>query len=36
MLNLLPDKKILDRSELKQIADNILKCIEMKNKCQIG
>ena len=27
ILNLLPDDKILDRSKLKQITDNILKCI---------
>ena len=26
-VNLLPDDKILDWSKLKQIADNILKCI---------
>ena len=26
-LNTLPDDKILDRSKLKQIADDILKCI---------
>ena len=27
MINLLPDDKILDWSKLKQIADDILKCI---------
>ena len=27
MINPLPDDKILDRSKLKQIADDILKCI---------
>ena len=27
LLNPLPDNKILDWSKLKQIADNILKCI---------
>ena len=26
-INPLPDNKILERSKLKQIADNILKCI---------
>ena len=30
----LPDKKILDWSKLKEIADDILKCIE--NMCHIG
>ena len=29
--NALPGDKILDWSKLKQIADNILKCIKMKN-----
>ena len=39
VLNPLPDDKILDGPKLKQIADDILKCIEkleMKNKCHIG
>ena len=36
MFNPLPDDKILDWSKLKQIADDILKCIKMKKKCNIG
>ena len=31
-LNPLPDDKILDWSKLKQIADDILKCIKKKKK----
>ena len=32
----LPDDKILDWSKMKQIADDILKCIQNENKCHIG
>ena len=32
MINPLPDDKFLDWSELKQIAGNILKCIENEKK----
>ena len=35
MFHPLQDDKILDWSELKQIADDILKCIKMKNKCHL-
>ena len=34
--NPLPDEKHLDWTKLKQIADDILRCIEMKDKCHIG
>ena len=34
--NQLTDDKILDLSKLKQIADNILKCILNENKCHMG
>ena len=36
LFNPIPDDKILDWSKLKQIADDILKCFTMKNKCHIG
>ena len=36
LVNPLPDDKILDRSKLKQIADDILKCIKMENKNHTG
>ena len=35
-LDPLPDNKILDWSKLKQIADDISKCIPNENKCHIG
>ena len=34
-VNPLPDEKILDWSKLKEIADNILKCIESGKKSVI-
>ena len=35
-LNPLPDYKILDSSKLKQIEDDMSKCIKMENKYHIG
>ena len=36
LFNPVPDNKILDWSKLKQIADDISKCLKMKNKCYLG
>ena len=36
MFNPSPDDTLLDWSKLKQIADDILKCIQMENEYQIG
>ena len=33
LVNLLQDNNILDWSKLKEIADDILKCTKVKNKC---
>ena len=34
--NPLPGNEILNGSKLKQNADDILKCIEIENKCHLG